>query len=537
MIQVIAGVLLLAAVFAAIILIAWKAQQSIQSSKYQSMLKYGLETQLLQDKHELHRFGLAQQLRRRWGGLSAFGLSFNTMALIGAAAFLFGPAIGEGGPSVIGFGFPILALFALAVSASLAELASAVPTAGGVYHAASALGGRKWGWRTGWLHALGHLAMLALMNCAFAALMDEFLSARFGYKAAIWSFWCLVILITMLQAAINHWGSRMLSIHSAGGVLLQVSVGISMLAGLVWLFWPGGYSPVLLYQLQNAEWNGTVHIGAFISGTMLLLKLFVGMDGAAHGAEETIDPRIRVPWAIYLSTAYTFVIGFILFSFILLSVTRTEGAASMGLFLQSAIASWGGASIIVLVVLFSLWSSGLQSLTLCSRMIYSLARDEALPMSKRWSAVSVKLQVPVLAVWLGACLSLIMLVIAFLSNRNETVFLLLSFAIICLHLSYAVPITLKLRRRKKDSRLPDSPWHLGGWSTAVNGIALVWLLSTAGLAAGFIDFWGGIAAAIVFLLASLIEWRYRKRHLFLIQSKVKRSPKELYRMERKFPLN
>ncbi|WP_053376188.1 amino acid permease [Paenibacillus sp. FJAT-27812] len=471
MMQVMAGVMLLAAVFAAIILGARKAQQSIQSSKYQSMLKYGLQTQLLQDKHELHRFGLAQQLRRRWGGLSAFGLSFNTMALIGGAAFLFGPATGEGGPSVIGFGFPMLALFALAVSASLAELASAVPTAGGIHHAASALGGRKWGWRTGWLHLLGHLAMLSLMNCAFAALLEEFLSARFGYEAAVWSFWCLAIFITVLQAAINHWGSRSLSIHSAGGVMLQVIVGMSMLAGLVWLFWPGGYSPVLLYQLQNAEWNGTVHAGASISGTMLLLKLFVGLDGAAHGAEETIEPRIRVPWAIYLSTAYTFVVGFILFSFILLSVTRMEGSASMGLFLQAATASWGGSSIVVFLVFLSLWSSGLQSMTLCSRILFSLARDEALPMSKRWSAVSVKLQVPVQAVWLSACLSLIMLVTAFLSNRNETV-LLLTFAIVCLNLSYAVPIALKLKRRKKDSRPLDAPWHLGGWSTAVNGIAL-----------------------------------------------------------------
>lgn len=70
------------AVCAAVWLGAYKAQLSIRSSTYASMLQYGEAAQQLQDKHDLHRFGFAQLLLRRLGGISIFALSFNTMGLV-----------------------------------------------------------------------------------------------------------------------------------------------------------------------------------------------------------------------------------------------------------------------------------------------------------------------------------------------------------------------------------------------------------------------------------------------------------------------
>lgn len=76
------------AVYAAVWLGAYKAQLSIRSSTHASMLQYGEAAQQLQDKHDLHRFGSAQLLRRRLGGISIFALSFNTMGLVGSAAIV-----------------------------------------------------------------------------------------------------------------------------------------------------------------------------------------------------------------------------------------------------------------------------------------------------------------------------------------------------------------------------------------------------------------------------------------------------------------
>ncbi|WP_141501288.1 amino acid permease [Paenibacillus luteus] len=537
MIQVLAGIVLLISVCIVVVAIAFKAQQSIQSSRHKSMLEYGRTAQLLQDAHDLHQFGFAQQLRRRWGGLSSFGLSFNAAALIGSAAFLFGPAIGEGGASVLGFGLPILALFGLAVSASLAELASAVPTAGGVYHVASVLGGRKWGWRAGYFQAAGQLAMHTLLNCACAALLDRLFSDKFAYQATDFTFWCTLIVMTLAQGVLNHWGKPLLGSLQSLGIWLQAGIVLIMMAGLLWLFWPGAYSLVLLYQFQNAEWNGTVTGGAFMSGTMLLLKLFVGMDGASHGAEETIDPRIRVPWAIYLSTAYTFVFGFVLLAFILLTAAGSVQSDGLGLFLAAAKTGTGGSAIILFLVVGSLWGSGLHTLTISSRILFSLAREKALPLHKKWSAVSVKQQVPYYAIWLGVIASLVMLGLMFIFSRDQMILVLLSFAIISLHISYVIPIVLKLRRGEVAAIWRFAPWRIGAWSVPVNWLAVIWLTASSCLASVYIHHWGAGAVAITALLIFLLELRNRKRHALRMQSSGVKSRKEIYRLERKFPLN
>lgn len=537
MIAAFIGLLLAMTAFAAIIAGGLKAQKQVKSSGYQSMSGYGTATQLLQDKHELHRFGIAQLLRRRLGGMSVFGLSFNVMALIGSAAILYGPALKQGGPSVIGFGLPVLALFALAVSASLAELASAVPTAGGVYHWATAMGGRKWGWRAGAFHASGQLATLTLFNAACAGLLDAFASQRFHYAPSLLTFWSIAIALTALQAAVNHWGARLLAIMLSGGVWIQLLAALLIISGLVWMFWPGSYSPYILFQFHDAQLSGTVSMSAFVGGALLLQKLFIGMDGASQGAEEAIEPRVRVPWAVFLSTSYTYIIGFCLLAFMTLTLTfTTEGNAGAGLFINSAIAGWGGAPLIAVIVLISLWLSGLQTMTVCSRALLSLARDEALPFSKAMTAISERFQTPSRAVWVSALVSLVLLTAAKAITDSGYIWLLVSFSIVCMHTSYLIPIAMKLQQHDANGWRQGGLWNLGKWSKPVGWVAAIWLAASAALAAGYIHRWGAIAAAIVLLGATIMDFRYEKRRIVSLNSRSKRTRKELLRMEKKYPL-
>ena len=81
------------------------------------------------------------------GGLTSFHLGFNS---VGGAA--------------IGIGWPVACLLSLAVAAAMAQLASAFPTAGGLYHWAAILGGRGWGWMTAWYNLVGLITVLAAIN-------------------------------------------------------------------------------------------------------------------------------------------------------------------------------------------------------------------------------------------------------------------------------------------------------------------------------------------------------------------------------------
>jgi len=63
----------------------------------------------------------------------------------------------------LGIGWPLASLFALIVAIALAQVASAYPTAGGIYHWASILGGRGWGWAAAWFNLLGLITVPDLL--------------------------------------------------------------------------------------------------------------------------------------------------------------------------------------------------------------------------------------------------------------------------------------------------------------------------------------------------------------------------------------
>src|SRR6187399_340745 len=86
------------------------------------------------DAEQLRRMGYAQQLLRDMGGFSNFALSFSIISILTGAVSLYGHGLRFGGPFVMTVGWPLVAVMTLAVAASLAELASAYPTAGALYH-------------------------------------------------------------------------------------------------------------------------------------------------------------------------------------------------------------------------------------------------------------------------------------------------------------------------------------------------------------------------------------------------------------------
>ena len=74
------------------------------------------------------------------------------------------PGLCSVGGASIGLGWPLVGLIALAVAATMGQLASTFPTAGGLYHWAAILGGRGWGWATAWFNLAGLITVLAAIN-------------------------------------------------------------------------------------------------------------------------------------------------------------------------------------------------------------------------------------------------------------------------------------------------------------------------------------------------------------------------------------
>src|SRR3954470_2297457 len=93
-----------------------------------------------QDSRDLEKMGYTQELLRNMGGFSNFAVSFSIISILTGATQLYGYGLQHGGPLQMSVGWGIVSFFTLFVALSMAELASAYPTSGALYHWSSFLG-------------------------------------------------------------------------------------------------------------------------------------------------------------------------------------------------------------------------------------------------------------------------------------------------------------------------------------------------------------------------------------------------------------
>src|SRR5204863_4631651 len=134
------------------------------------------------DMKRLHGMGYAQELFRVMGGFSNFAISFTIISVLSGCVTLFYITEINGGYSAASIGWPLITIFVVIVALGMAELASAYPTAGGLYYWSSKLGfrgrgGPAWGWYTGWFNLIGQIAITAGIAYGAAVTLDVLLHA------------------------------------------------------------------------------------------------------------------------------------------------------------------------------------------------------------------------------------------------------------------------------------------------------------------------------------------------------------------------
>ena len=130
------------------------------------------EDKIKQDVSDLHGLGYAQELFRSMGGFSNFAISFSIISILTGAVILYDYGLAWAGTAAVMIGWPLVTVFVLAIAASMAELASAYPTAGGLYYWASKMKNKNWGWWTAWLNLIGQFAIVAGIDYAAAGFLN-----------------------------------------------------------------------------------------------------------------------------------------------------------------------------------------------------------------------------------------------------------------------------------------------------------------------------------------------------------------------------
>jgi amino acid transporter len=117
-------------------------------------------------------------------GFSNYAISLSIICILAGGITSFHLGYCSVGGAAIGLGWPLVALMSLAFAATMGQLASAFPTAGGVYQWAAILGGRSWGWATAWLNLAGLVTVLAAINVGTYQFLAGALLPRLGINAS-----------------------------------------------------------------------------------------------------------------------------------------------------------------------------------------------------------------------------------------------------------------------------------------------------------------------------------------------------------------
>jgi amino acid transporter len=448
------------------------------------------------DVHELHRLGYAQELMRRMSGFSNFAISFAIICIVAGGITAFGTGLSAAGGASIGIGWPIGALFAFIVAMSMGQIASAYPTAGGLYHWGSILGGRGFGWATAWFNLLGLVFVVASVDVGVYLLLNglilnpllgidlskignfDMLGTTFSIPQIIG-----VGIILATQAMFNHFGIRMTTLLTDFSGYLIFATAIVLTIALL-AFAPSlDFSRLFTFTNFTGDAGGGVWpqtnsmVTAFLLGLLLVCYTITGFDASAHTSEETRDAARIVPRGMMQSVFWSGLFGyFMVCAFVLAMPSVEEGAAQgWGVFnwlLEGSGMPQALRAVLSIGIVASNYLCALAGLTSLSRMTFAFARDGGLPFSNALKTVSPIYRTPVVAIWVGAALTLIGTLYA------PAFVVLASGCAVFLYLSYAMPIAAGLLAEGK-TWTHKGPFNLGVFSKPVAVLAIIGALVLA----------------------------------------------------------
>jgi amino acid transporter len=453
------------------------------------------------DIKQLHSMGYAQELSRRMGLFQNFAISFSIICILAGGITAFPLSLSAAGGASLGIGWPIASVFALLVACALGQVASAYPTAGGIYHWASILGNKGFGWAAAWLNLLGLMFVVSSVNVGLWWLVrDLMLPNVFGMDTAYlvsaatfdigwWYQTIFVIIVTTAQAVVNHRGIKLTTLVTDFSGYLIFVVTIVLIVGLIaaapvaidlgrlftFADYTGDAGGGVWPTPTGDRWLGAIFpgaIAALILGLLQGVYTITGFDASGHTSEETRNAAHEVPKGMIHSVFWSGLFGYIMVCAFVLAMPSVEEGAKQGWVSFPWTMQASGMPVIlkdvlIIGIVLANFLCALAGLTSCSRMLFAFSRDGGVPwFSKSLRKVSKEHRTPANAIWASAVLSIV-------ATLYGDAFIVLSTGCaVFLYVSYAMPIGAGLLAEGKTWN-KKGPFDLGGASKLVAALAVI----------------------------------------------------------------
>ncbi|ETI28184.1 hypothetical protein G647_00633 [Cladophialophora carrionii CBS 160.54] len=435
------------------------------------------------DEEEMARLGKRQELRRNFGFMSMLGFSCTLMITWEGLLTVFVYGLTDGGPAGLVYGYLFCWLGYFTVVASLAEMVSMAPTAGGQYHWTFLFAPKSCrnflSFITGWQSVLSWQACLASAAYLGGTIIQGLLVLNYpSYDFKRWHGTLLLYAVITLAMLFNTYLAKQLP-KVEGAVLIVHIVGFfGVLITLVYLAPHGDSYDVFVKYLANGGYDeGT----SFFVGLITTVFAFIGADGAIHMSEEIKNASTVVPQALVASIGLNGIMGFSMLIAILFCIGNIDNALStptgfpfIEIFKQ-AVQTNGGATAMTAVVLSLMIFATIAVLAAASRMTWAFARDNGLPGSRFISQVEPRTKLPLYSVALSV---LITMLLGLINIGSSAAFNAVASLVISGYLgSYTLPMVLLLHKKIfHPTSIHYGPWTLGrGLGIFCNVFGLLWI--------------------------------------------------------------
>ncbi|KAJ5703110.1 hypothetical protein N7488_010658 [Penicillium malachiteum] len=429
--------------------------------------------------------GHKQELKRNFGlwSLTSLGIVIaNSWASIGGTIVA---ALKNGGPMAVIYSLIVVSIFYTAISASLAELASSMPSAGGVYYWSSVLSrnkGRGAGFFTGYLNACAWLLSASSMSSMLGTeAVAMYLLDHPGVKWKSWQVFVVFQIVNWTCCAVVCFGNRFIPLLNR--IALSLSMCGLLVTVIVLVVMPTTHASNALvwteYHNKTGGWSDGI---CFMTG-LLNAAFAVGTpDCISHLSEEVPNPESKVPQGIMLQMLTGFTTSFVYLVALFYSIQDLDAVytSEIGFFptaeiYRQATGSSAGAICLVAVLFLATFPTLIGTFVTGGRMWWSLARDNATPFASYFAHVDPTLNCPVRAT---VAMSAFVTCLGCIYVGSTMAFqALISSFIVLSSLSYLgaiLPHVLSGRRN-----MVPGPFYMGqNLGMAVNIASLVYILVT-----------------------------------------------------------
>ncbi|SEC17736.1 Amino acid transporter [Streptomyces sp. 3213] len=426
------------------------------------------------DDDVLQALGIKPELSRKMGTFGNYAISFSVICILAGGMSLFGYGLGHGGPVVMLGSWVVIGGLTLLVGMSLADVVSAYPTSGGPYFMAEKLGGRRWGWYTGWLNLLGLLGAIAGIDYGAAAFIGAFAQLQWDITPTPTGTMVIFGALLLLHGLFNSAGVRLVTILNSISVWWQL-VGVAVIVGTLTLA-PTQHQSVSFVFTHFHNDTGFSPVYVALIGGLLAGYTFCGYDASSHVAEETTDAQMSAPKGMVRSIWVSWVAGFVLIAGLLFAMqdyTATQNTATgvppVQIFLD--VLGPSGAKALLLIVIVAMLFCGNAEVAAASRMIYAFSRSRALWGWKSWLRVNSQTRTPTRAVWFAVVVPFVLALPALFSPAAYGAITAIN--AVGMIPTYGIPVFLALR---KGRNYQPGPWTLGRWRRPVGVIAVIYVV-------------------------------------------------------------